>query len=329
MKAIRIQEHGSFDALRYVDIEKPKLHDGQALIRAESISVNFADTMLRKGSYHIRPRLPVIPGFEMSGYVEEVADGLDALTPGQPVIYVGANCYAEYVAGEGASVFPLPENVDMDAAAVMPVIYLTAWHMMHTAAHVRPGQTVLVYAAAGGVGTAVAQLGKLAGVRTIGLTSTEEKAAYAKDQGFDHVVNYKTENVVRRVREITGGRGVDLVLNSVAADSFHQDFRMSAPLGQIIWFGSAAGTPELDLVRKLRVNFGKGVAIRPFHLFMTIAAPYPDLFNDSMRMMIGYLKEGKIRPRIHEKIPLREAWRAHSLLESKAVRGKLLLKVQD
>lgn len=180
MKAIQIQKTGVCGVLEYVDMETPNPAPGQVLIKVESISVNFADTMVRRGTYAPMPKLPAILGMECSGYVKTLGDGVSQFFQGLPVAFMGPNCYAEYVVADAGSLIPLPDGIDMDAAAAFPINYLTAYHILHTMARIRPDETVLTHVAAGGVGVAVAQLGKLAKITTIGLTSTDEKVEFAK-----------------------------------------------------------------------------------------------------------------------------------------------------
>ncbi len=326
MKAIQFNQTGGTEVLNYVDVASPLPDESQVLIRVESVSVNFADVMMRRGTYPMMPEFPVTPGLEVTGYVEKVGQKVRSLKPGQPVFAMVRGGYAEFVVAEEAAVFGLPKTVDLDQATALGVNYLTAYHILHTMGQVHAGSVVVVYSAAGGVGTAAAQLGKLAKLTTIGLTSLEKKMEFARSQGFSHIINYKTEQVSRRVLEITNGRGADLILNPVAGGTFHEDFQMLAPLGQIIWFGRAGGPPQADLVRELGENFGRGVGIRVFHLLFSVAEPYPELFRKSMDQMIKYLSQGKINPVISEKIPLAQAARAHELLETGEGMGKIVLK---
>jgi NADPH:quinone reductase-like Zn-dependent oxidoreductase len=325
MKAIQIEKTGSWEVLKYKEVETPATGPSQVRVKTAAISVNFADIMLRTGSYPTMPPFPAIPGLECSGTIDSVGENIKELKTGQPVIVFGPNCYAEYVLADTAEVVPVPEGIDLDDAAVLTVNYLTAYHMLHSLAGINKGQTVLVYAAAGGVGTAVTQLSKPGGFTVIGLTSTDEKSAFAQSQGADYNINYKREDVVARVKEITNGSGVDLILNSVAGDTFARDFEVLAPLGQIIWFGFAAGPPEENLVELLQTHFTKSVGIRAFVIY-TIAQIRQDLMRHSYELLFRYLKEGNIKPHIHERIPLAEAPRAHRLLESGSVTGKLILK---
>jgi len=325
MKAIRIHETGSFEKLKYEEVDTPKPEKNQVLIKVISASVNYADVMTRGGTYPMMPPLPAIPGIDCSGIVESVGENVTQFQPGQHVAALGQGCYAEYVTTNSIAVFPIAKDTDMDEAAAIPVNYLTAYHMMHTVAKVEKGDMILAYAAAGGVGTAVMQLAKQADVTVIGLTSTEEKVNFARAQGIDHIINYKTEDLVDRVKKITDGKGVSIILNSVAGDTFSRDFEILAPLGQIIWFGMAAGLPQGNLTEQLGAGFLKSAGIRTFVLY-SIFDLDPTLAARSSRKLFAYLAEKKIKPYIYERIPLAEAARAHELLESGTVQGKLILK---
>lgn len=322
MKAIRIQKPGSTDVLEFVDIERPIPGTDEVLVRIESISVNFADTMVRRGIYAPMLPLPAILGMEASGFVEIIGDRVSQHFEGMPVAFMGQNCYAQYVVVNERSLIPLPECVDLDEAAAFPITYLTAYHILHTLARVQIGETVLCYASAGGVGSAVAQLAKHAGLTSIGLTSSEEKMQFAIQQGYNHIVNYKTENIVARVREITGGKGVDLILNSVAGKSFAIDFKLLAPLGQIVWFGFADGQVEVDVTKRLTVNYNRSVGIRTFYLH---SVPR-DVTLKSIGILLDLLSKKKIKPFICERLPLSEAATAHQRIESGATMGKIILK---
>jgi NADPH2:quinone reductase len=325
MKAVRIHQAGSFDQLKYEEIDTPVPDKDDVLVKVISASVNFADVMVRKGLYPMMPTLPAIPGVDCSGIVESVGENVSQFRPGQHVAALGQGCYADYMVTNAAAVFPISKDIDMDEAAAIPVNYLTAYHMLHTMAGVRKGQTILSYAAAGGVGTAVIQLAQLASVTAIGLTSTDEKTDFAKTQGYDHIINYKVEDVVQRVKEITDGRGANIILNSVAGDTFGRDFEMLAPLGQIIWLGMAGGLPEGNLTELLGMGFVKSTGVRTFML-PSIFQLDPTLMSRSSEILFTYLADGKIKPHIFERIPLSEAARAHELLESGKVQGKLILK---
>jgi len=185
----------------------------------------------------------------------------------------------------------------------------------------------MAYAPAGGVGMAVVQLTQqVADVTTIGITSSDEKVAFAKSQGYTHVFNYKTDDVVANVMEVTNGRGADLILDSVAGAGFASNFDMLAPLGLIIWFAAAAGFPEANITELMGANLAKGPGVRLFRIFNSIAEPYPELFQRSKLEVAGLLDEGKIKPYILQRMPLSKAAEAHALIEGGTTVGKIILK---
>ena len=326
MKAIQLRETGGPDVLQYVDVEPPTTGKRQVVVRTESISVNYADTMIRQGTYPVMPPLPAVLGMEGAGVVEGVGQGVSGFRPGQRVSFIAPGCYAERVAVDASALIPVPDDLDFDTAAAFPVIYLTAYHLLHTLGRIREGGSVLLYAPAGGVGTAVIQLAKIAGVTVIGLTSSKTKAARATELGVEHVFTYDDANLVEEVVKASGGKGVDLVLESVAGPKFARNFDMLAPLGQVLWFGFAGGMPPDELLQSFGKNFVKGVGLRTFHLTYSLAEPYPELVGQSLGTILGYLQQKKIQPVIADRIPLKEAARAHQLLASRNTVGKVILK---
>ena len=231
--------------------------------------------------------------------------------------------YATKAVVPASRVIPFPKDVDYDAAAALPIIYLTAYHMLHTMRRVREGETVLIYSAAGGVGTALIQLGKIAGLNMIGLTSQDEKANLIREMGIQHVINYKQEHVVSRVNEITQNKGVDLILDCVAGENFGNNFKMLNTLGQVIWFGIADGNPDTNLLRALGSDPSKSYSVSMFHLFSVMKNPA--LLAQSFATLIQYLAEDKIDPIIYRKVPLELASEAHDILEKHENTGKVIL----
>ncbi len=323
MKAIQISHTGTPDVLQYVDVPTPTPQKGEVLIKITAIGVNYGDVGIRKGIYPGMSEFPIIVGFECSGIVEAVGADANTVPIGQRIAaIVPAKAYAEYITVAANTIIPLPDDVDDDEAAAFPITYLTAYHLLHTMAHIEAGQTILSYASAGGVGTAIMQLARLAGANLIGLTSTAEKVRYVKDQGVDQVINYNTEDVLDRVRHFTGGKGVDVVFNSVAGSTFERDFEALAPLGQIIGYGFVAGPPTNNLAESIMTHFMASKGIRAFSLY---SVP-PARMAESTATVTQWLFEKKIKPFIYERIPLAEAARAHQLLEEGRVCGKLILK---
>ena len=333
MKAVQMIAEGPPDVLRYVDVDMPVPGAGQVRVKAESISVNQFDAWVRSGTFPMKAPLPLILGQELCGPVDAVGQGVTSVTEGQRVVVfldalkAPTGCYAEYVVADEADLIPVAEWVDLDEAAAFPLAYLTAFHCLHTLGHLQAGHTVLAYAPAGGVGMAVAQLARLvADVTTIGITRSEEKVAFARSQGYAHAFNNKTDDVVAKVKEVTAGHGADLILDSVAGAGFASNFDMLAPLGLIIWFGAAAGFPEVNITELMGANLAKGPGVRLFRIFNSIALPYPELFQRSKLEVAGLLGKGKIKPYIFQRLPLSDAAAAHALIEGGTTVGKIILK---
>jgi NADPH2:quinone reductase len=323
MQAIRMYKTGGTDVLELEQMHKPVPREGQVLVKIKSISINFADILVRRGHYPYMPDFPATPGAECAGYIERVGPGVENYTAGQPVLVFGKPCYSSFLAVSKERIFPIPPGVDLDEAAALPVTYLAAWHMLHTMRRVREGETILLYAAAGGVGTAVLQLAKLAGARVIGLTSTDEKARFLREAGCWQVINYKTENVLSSVMDYTRGQGADLILDSVGGEGFKDNFRMLNTLGQIIWFGISGGMPRTNILKTFARNPAPSHTVSVFHLFSIIQNR--PLLRRSMENLINLLADGKIKPVIHARLPLLDAGKAQLMLEQQQNIGKIIL----
>jgi NADPH2:quinone reductase len=329
MKAIQIKAPGPVENMVLADVPDPRPGPGQVLVKVAAASINYLDVMLRTGRHPLDSPLPWIPGVECSGTVAELGQDVSGLKTGQRVMVLGKQydlrCYAELMVADLADVTPLPEGVDLGEAAALPLVYLTAWHALHTMGHAHARQTALLHAAAGGVGTALTQLARLSGLKTIGLTSTDKKVAFGLEIGLDHAINYRIENVTARVREFTDGRGVDLSFNSVAGDTLARDLDLLAPFGQIIWYGMAAGPPSDDLTQHLMNGFRRSAGIRPFSVY-NVASYTPHLMAESKQEVLRMLAAGKIKPVIRSRRPLAEAAEAHREMEAGRSMGKLILE---
>lgn len=333
MKAIQITETGGPDVLRYVEIEKPSIGHNQVLIKIKASGVNFADVLVRSGALPTIP-LPVIPGEEYSGIIEAVADDVTDFKPGQRVVVLlghGSDSghvsggYAEYAVAQPNTIIPIPDAISFEIAAATFANYLTAYFLLHHTVKVEAGQNVLLYAAAGGGGTAMIQLAKLAGVNIIGLTSSEKRADYARSQGATHVINYNKQDIHKTVMKITNDKGVDIIFNSAGGVTLARDFDLLAPFGQIIWYGTAAGLPEANLMQLLSDTFHKHNGIKTF-LLHGILQYKPVLWRQVTKTIIDYLLEGKISPHMHSYFDLSQAVHAHRQMETSQVYGKVVLK---
>jgi len=323
MKTIRFHEVGGPDVLRYEDVERPRMAPNRVLVRIHAIGVNFADTLLRRGAYLAQPKLPETPGFEAAGVVVEAGGEADTNLIGKRVVVLGEHCYAEYVAALPSQLIELPDKVSFEQGAAFPVQALTAYHMLYTADHVAPGRTVLVHAAAGGVGLLAVQMAKLGGARVIGTTSSVEKAKLAQEAGADEIILYTQTDFAEKVAELTGRRGVDLVLDSVGKATLHGSLASLAPFGHLISYGSASGTPDPVDLGSL---YARSLKVSAFWLFTVTRTP--GVAQRGVRQVLEWIESGKVHLRIGLKLPLKQAGEAHRRMEARQTTGKILLTVE-
>src|SRR5262249_27914199 len=330
MKAILLTRTGDPSVLDYVEVPTPRPRDGEVLVKADTIRVSRPELRVRQGTYQGMPKLPTIPGIEMSGTVAECGCDVSRLRVGQHVLVSArelperAGCYAEYIAVPERAPFPLPDGVDLEAAACLSN-YQVGYHILHTAGRVVPGGTAVIDSAAGGLGSALVELARIAGMRVIAIAGGQDKIEALKKFGADHAIDHRREDPVARVAEITAGKGADLVLDGVGGRDFAQKFPMVGAFGMIVSYGRLQGAPEENLVANLGgTYFEASPAVRFFT--MHTMDDKPALRAESMNYLIGKLREGALRPLISRRLHLSEARLAHELLESREVIGKLLLK---
>jgi NADPH2:quinone reductase len=327
MKLIRFDRPGPPAVMQCLDVPVPDPGPGEVLIRAHAIGVGMPDVMIRAGIYPWMPPLPATPGTELSGTIEKVGAGVTARREGQRV-YVTARerpqrggHYAEYVAAPVDATFVLPDAVGLDAAAAL-ANYQVAYHILQDAVRPRAGERILIYAAAGGMGNALIDLAKAAQLRVIGVVSSADKVSFARALGADDVIDRKTEDISRRVAEITGNHGVDIIIDPVGEPSIPGNIALLAPFGTLVIYGGLGGKAQLDLVPTLRAS-KNSPAVRQFSIHTC-----DGLIEErraGIRALIDMLAAGRLKPRIHARVPLAEAARAHEMLERGAVMGKLLL----
>ena len=326
MKAIQISRTGGPEVLERVDLPTPKPGPGEVLVRAEAIGVHYFDMLIRSGKYRWMPKLPFVLGNDMCGTVVETCGKLNV---GQPVFIAGwdigfrGGLYAEYVAVPEDNIWPLPKNIDLDDAAALSN-YALAWTLLHRVARGIEPRNALVYGAAGGMGTALLDIARLAGANVIALAGSENKCAFVRERKVTHVINHKTENAVERVNVVTNGRGADIIFNHVAGKTFADDLKMIAPLGLIVNYAVLGGMPETDLFKDMRANINRSPALRCFTMHTSDALP--ELRSEGMKKAIEYLAAKKISPAIGARFALSDAARAHELLESRKAMGKVILK---
>jgi len=328
MKAILLDRPGPPEVLRYTATPTPIPTKGQVLVRAHTIGVSMPEILVRRGQYAWMPPLPAIPGIEMSGSVVMLGEGVTLLTIGQPVFVsarelpVRGGCYAEYLAASAEALYPLPEGVNLEEAAALSN-YQVAWHLLYSAPCGSPYETVLVTGAAGGIGSAILQLGKIAGKRMIGLVDSDEKVSFVRSLGAD-AINSSSENVTERLRHLTGGTGVDLILDSIGGRGFPQHFERLAKFGLVVSYGKLDGDPTGDVLEALQRRIGDSLGLRIFsmHVFDRDRQRRRKATDELLRLLAAE----KIKPAIWARLPLADAARAHALIESGKVLGKLILK---
>jgi len=330
MKAIQMSRTGGPEVLQLVELPTPGPGPSQALVKAHTIGVNMPEVHVRRGRYSTMPPLPTIPGIEMSGTVAAVGADVRDFKVGDRV-YVSARelphrcgCYAEYIAVDTRALLRLPAAVDFEAAAAISG-YQVAWLMLNDATRGVRYETVLVTAAAGGIGSALVQLANAAGKRVIALTSTREKAAFARELGADAAIVQGENGWDDNLRAATAGRGADLILDAVAGARFPPLFQHAAPLGLVIQYGYLTGWPDSAAVYDaMRARFGYCPALRLFS--MHVYDKEPARRHECNEVLLDLFARGVVRPVIGQRIPLGEAARAHELLESGVVMGKLVLE---
>ena len=254
MKAILLRHPGGPDALEYTEVPTPIPSDDEVLVKADTIGVSMPEVLVRCGTYAWMPPLPAIPGIELSGKIVARGDNVTGHEIGEKVFVsardlpVRAGCYAEYIAVPPSAAHKLPADCDLETAACLSN-YQVAYHVLHTAARGVEAKTVLVHTAAGGVGSAAVQLALIAGMQVIGVAGSDAKKAAIRGLGAHHTINYRSEDVVARVREVTEGRSVDLILDPIGGKGFVRNFAMLAPLGLVVSYGRLDGPPDPDFVQ--------------------------------------------------------------------------------
>jgi NADPH2:quinone reductase len=328
MKAIQISRTGGTEVLEPVEMPAPSPGPGEVLVKATAIGVNYFDTMIRTGRYRWMPKLPFVLGNEMSGTVAALGAGVTALKVGQPVFVAGyeignrGGLYAEYAAVPEKAAWPLPPGVAAEAATAL-TNYQLAWILLHHAARGVTPRTVVVYGAAGGVGTALIDVARHAGATVIGTAGSADKCAFVKARGAAHAIDYKSESVVERVLALTDGHGADIVFDHVAGKAFTDGLKMVAPLGMIVSYAVLGGMPETDLFKEMRANIERSPAVRCFtmHTYDHMEEPR----RDAMARAVELLGSGKVKPAIAARFPLSDARRAHDLIEARTAAGKVVL----
>lgn len=320
MKAVFVTEFGGVEKLRYEDLPAPVPEDGQAVVRIHAIGVNFIDIYFRTGLYPAAP--PVILGMEAAGVVERVAPGVKEVKPGDRVAWaMHRGAYAEYASVPAWLLVQIPLELDFQSAAASLLQGMTAHYLTHSTYPLKGGDTCLVHAAAGGTGRWIVAAAKIRGARVIGTTSTPEKARIARDAGCDEVILYTEQDFEAEARRLTGGRGVDVVYDSVGAATWDRSLASLRPRGMMVSFGNASG-PVPAFQPLVLSQKGSLFLTRP--TLMHYCATRDELLWRATDVF-GWLVEGKFRLLVDKVYRLSEAAQAHTDLASRKTAGKLLL----
>lgn len=327
IRAVRIETPGGLDVLRIVELPAPEPGPGEIAIAVEYAPVNWGDTQKRAGTYPDPVPYPVVLGMEVAGSVAATGPGVRDLRPGDRV---AALCgprllggYAELVVVPRAYVLRVPPSVPMHDAAAVPLAGLTAYHLLTTAYRLRSGQTILVHAAAGSVGQAVCRVASRLGARVIGTVGRGDKVATAIAAGASIVVDRSRDDFVAIARAATGGRGVDLVIDSLGGDVLPRSFDALRAYGHLINIGEAAGEPDFAVRKKL---YERSTSMAGFEVLH--AEPGSTRWRRGLRFVEAGLADGWLRIPVAAMFPLAEVAAAHALLEGRGTSGKVLLAVR-
>ena len=312
MKAIQISEFGGPEVMKLVELPDPTPGPGEVLLDVTAIGINYADTHQTENSYLSEQKLPLVPGLEVVGTYKGKRYLASAASGG----------YAEKASVYEALLAPIPDAVSDEQAVCMLVQGTTAWHILKTMGHLSPGETVVVHAAAGGVGTLAIQLAKMWGAKVIAVTSSDEKAALAKSLGADEVVDAKVEDLGRALRKANGGKGVDIVLEMVGGNTFDESMKALGDFGRMITYGMASRTAPTPIHPGALMHGSKTVS--GFWLANCFASK--EMLGDVITELFTLVADGKLKPIIGGTYPLNEAAGAHRAMLARETTGKIVLK---
>lgn len=325
MRAVLCSEYGSHENLSVSEIEDPVPGAGQVLVEVHAASLNFPDLLVIQGLYQFKPEPPFVPGAESAGVIAALGEGVDGLVVGQKVATVGiADGFAELRVVDARSVIPLPEDADLQLAAATTMTYGTSYHALVQRAQLVPGETLLVLGAAGGVGSAAVEIGKALGATVIAAASSAEKLTFCREIGADQTINYTTENLKDRVKEMTGGLGADVIYDPVGGDLTESAFRAIAWGGRHLVLGFTAGD-----IPKLPMNLPllKGAGILGV-FWGSFTARDPRLAASNLEAVSALIDGGELHPRVTAVLPLDDIVDAYALLANRKAMGKVVLQVR-
>ena len=323
MKAVVCKEHGLPDKLSFEAAwPDPEMGDDDVLIDVKAAGLNFPDVLIIQNKYQTKPDLPFIPGGECSGVVVAVGKNVKRLQPGEKVISMGAHgAFCSRIAANQHAVFPMPDGLTFEQAAGVAITYFTSYHALKQRANLQPGETLLVLGAAGGVGTTAVELGKLMGARVIAAASTDEKLALCKQLGADELINYSDASLKDTLKELTGGKGVDVVYDPVGGDYSEPALRSMAWNGRYLVIGFASG-PIPSIPLNLALLKGCSIVGVFWGRFM---AEEPAMNLQNIHDLWALFAEGKLKPVVTDLFALEDYEAAYACMMERRARGKVIL----
>lgn len=323
MRAVLCRSLGDVAALKVEEVASPAMRPDQVRIAVKAAGVNFPDILMVEGKYQVKPELPFIPGLEVAGTVLECGAEVSHVRPGQRVVAFArrGGGYASEIVLPGAIVTPIPDTMDFVTAAAFPVAYGTAHFALEYRGRLKQGETLLVLGAAGGVGLAAIEIGKLLGARVIAAAGGADKLAVCRKHGADEVIDYRNEELRERVKELTGGKGADVVFDPVGGSAFEQSVRCIGWEGRILVVGFASGEiPRVAANMILVKNFSViGV------VFGEHSARFPDSSRERLKSLMPAVADGRLTPTVWRTFPLEEAPAALAEITGRRVIGKVIL----
>lgn len=325
MKAVLCKAFGPAETLVLEDIASPEPKKNEVLLQVHAAGVNFPDTLIIEGKYQFKPPFPFSPGGEAAGVVGAVGEKVSHVKPGDRVMALtGWGSFAEEVAVPGYSVMPIPDGMDFASAAAFGMTYGTSMHALKQRANLQPGETLLVLGASGGVGLAAVEIGKAMGAKVIAAASSEAKLEVAKAAGADVLINYSEGSLKDKLKEITGGQGVDVIYDPVGGDLFEEAFRSIAWNGRMLVVGFASGTiPSLPA----NLTLLKGASLVGV-FWGSFAQRQPQDNAANFQQLFAWFAEGKIKPLVSQTYPLEKAAEAINHLGQRKAVGKVVVTVR-
>jgi NADPH2:quinone reductase len=324
MKAVLCKSYGPPDSLVFEDVASPVPGPGEAVVTVKAASVNFPDVLIIENKYQVKPPLPFSPGSELAGTVKAVGDGVTHVKPGDRVMAItGYGAFAEEVKVDARKLFPIPAAMDFSTAAAFGLTYGTSEHALVDRAALKSGETLLVLGAAGGVGLAAIEIGKILGARVIACASTDDKLSVCRAHGADATINYSTDDLRERIKALTNGTGPDVVYDPVGGTYTEMALRSIAWRGRLLVVGFAAGEiPKIPL----NLTLLKGCSIVGV-FWGDFARREPQHFAEAMTRLTGWHANGQLKPHISYTFPLERAADALKLMAARKVMGKVVLSV--